>query len=81
MEEQVLQQIREEMERCYQPLEASKPIERSHASEPPPPLESAGLRSALSALYAGYSLVGQTPPEPPTFFATSAMIFPHGTKT
>jgi 2-polyprenyl-3-methyl-5-hydroxy-6-metoxy-1,4-benzoquinol methylase len=64
--EQVLQQIREEMERSYRPLEVSKPMERNKADEPPP-IESAGLRSALSALYASYGLVGQLPPEPPTF--------------
>jgi 2-polyprenyl-3-methyl-5-hydroxy-6-metoxy-1,4-benzoquinol methylase len=63
---EVLQQIREEMERSYRPLEASKPMERAQASEPPS-IESAGIRSALSALYASYGLVGQMPPEPPTF--------------
>ena len=64
--EEVLQQIREEMERSYRPLEVSKPMERTRASEPPS-IESAGMRSALSALYGSYGLVGQTPPEPPTF--------------
>jgi O-antigen chain-terminating methyltransferase len=63
--EEVLQQIREEMERSYRPLEVSKPMERS--PHEPPPLESAALRSALSALYASYGLVGQMPPQPPTF--------------
>lgn len=63
--EEVLQQIREEMERSYRPLEVSKPMERN--PHEPPPLESAGLRSALSALYASYGLVGQMPPQPPTF--------------
>ena len=66
MEQQVLQQIREEMERSYRPLEVSKPMERTRADELPS-MESAGLRSALSALYASYGLVGQIPPEPPTF--------------
>jgi 2-polyprenyl-3-methyl-5-hydroxy-6-metoxy-1,4-benzoquinol methylase len=60
--EEVLQQIREEMERSYRPLQASK----SMANEPSS-IESAGMRSALSALYASYGLVGQMPPEPPTF--------------
>ena len=64
--EQVLQQIREEMERSYRPLEASKPMERNQANGPPP-IESAGIRPALSALYASYGLVGQMPPQPPTF--------------
>ena len=64
--EQVLQQIREEMERSYRPLEVSKPMERNRANEPPP-IESAGIRPALSALYASYGLVGQMPPQPPTF--------------
>src|SRR5271154_2634350 len=62
---EVLQQIREEMERSYRPLEVSKPMERAQAGEPP--IDSAGIRSALSALYASYRLVGQLPPEPPTF--------------
>ena len=66
MGEQGLQQIREEMERWYRPLEVSKPMERTQANAPPS-IESAGLRSALSALYSSYGLVGQTPPEPPTF--------------
>ena len=41
-------------------------MERTQANAPPA-IESAGLRSALSALYSSYGLVGQTPPEPPTF--------------
>ena len=64
--EEVLQQVREEMERSYRPLEVSTPMERTNANEPPS-IELAGIRSALSALHASYGLVGQTPPEPPTF--------------
>lgn len=65
MEDQVLQQIREEMERSYRPAEMSKPLDRAPAK--PSTMDSAEMRSALSALYASYGLVGQTPPEPPTF--------------
>jgi SAM-dependent methyltransferase len=44
----------------------NKPQERTKFSEPPS-IASAAMRSALSALYASYGLVGQMPPEPPTF--------------
>jgi SAM-dependent methyltransferase len=64
--EEFLRQIRAEMERSYRPLEMSKPLERTQAADPSA-METAGIRSALSALYTSYGLVGQMPPEPPTF--------------
>ena len=54
------------MQRSYRPVEVSQPMERTTAGEPPS-MASAGIRSALSALYTSYGLVGQMPPEPPTF--------------
>lgn len=61
---EILHQIRDEMERAYRPPEANKRIEPAQADDS---LESAALRSVLSALHASYALVGQLPPEPPTF--------------
>jgi hypothetical protein len=65
MGKEVLQQIRDEMERAYRPPEADKRIERPNAEEMLF-VESAALRSALSALHASYAMVGRLPPEPPT---------------
>jgi len=62
---EVLQQIRDEMERAYRPPEANKRIEQAKAEEPLS-VESAALRSALLALHASYATVGRLPPEPPT---------------
>jgi len=53
------------MERAYRPPEADKRVERAKAEEPLS-VESAALRSALSALHASYAMVGRLPPEPPT---------------
>jgi len=53
------------MERAYRPLEADKRMECAKAEEPLS-VESAALRSALSALHASYATVGRLPPEPPT---------------
>jgi hypothetical protein len=53
------------MERAYRPPETNESIEPAK-TEDSPWLESAALRSVLSALHASYALVGQLPPEPPT---------------
>jgi len=65
MAQTTLQQIRDEIERSYKPREGGLPINRADGELPA--IESAGIRSALAALYSSYALVGQTPPEPPTF--------------
>jgi len=65
VEKGILRQIREEMQRSYQPREGSQPGERAEAS-PPLAGELVELRAAIAALYASYALVGQAPPEPPT---------------
>ena len=65
MGKEVLQQIRDEMERAYRPPEAHQRIAQAQAGEPLS-VESAALRSALSALHASYAMVGRLPPEPPT---------------
>ena len=54
------------MERAYRPSEANKRMERARADDSPA-LETAALRSVLSAMHASFALVGQLPPEPPTF--------------
>jgi SAM-dependent methyltransferase len=54
------------MERSYRPREVSNPLDLAQANESRS-IDSAGIRSALSALYGSYQLVGQLPPEPPTF--------------
>ena len=66
MGEDILQQIQDEMERAYRPPEGNKYIAPAKVVDSPS-LESAALRSVLSALHASYALVGQLPPEPPTF--------------
>ncbi|MGA3072277.1 MAG: methyltransferase domain-containing protein [Bryobacteraceae bacterium] len=66
MEKEILQQIREEMQRSYKPREGSKLIEQA-GKEQPSSGQLAELRFAIAALTASYALVGQTPPEPPTF--------------
>jgi hypothetical protein len=66
MGNEVLQQIREEIERAYRPPQTNKRAEPAQPGSSPS-LEFAALRSVLSALHAGYALVGQLPPEPPTF--------------
>jgi hypothetical protein len=59
----ILQQIRSEIERSYKPRDGRmEPAGAGQLSE----VASPGLRSALAALNASYALVGQTPPEPPT---------------
>jgi 2-polyprenyl-3-methyl-5-hydroxy-6-metoxy-1,4-benzoquinol methylase len=67
VEKEILEQIREEMERAYRPPGLSKGSEPAQATRELLPAESAGQRSALAALYGSYALVGQMPPEPPTF--------------
>jgi len=62
---EVLEQIRDEMERAYRPPEASQRIAQAEAREPLS-VEFAALRSALSTLQASYAMVGRLPPEPPT---------------
>lgn len=66
MREEAFRQIREEMQRSYKPREMEKPSELGEAGEACP-VELLELRSAVGALYSSYALVGQTPPEPPTF--------------
>jgi|HubBroStandDraft_1064217.scaffolds.fasta_scaffold00236_11 2-polyprenyl-3-methyl-5-hydroxy-6-metoxy-1,4-benzoquinol methylase len=65
-EKDILRQIREEMQRGYRPREGN---ELSGDGEPGLPAsgELVELRSALAALCSSYALVGQTPPQPPTF--------------
>jgi hypothetical protein len=65
MGNETLQRIREEMERAYGPAEANDHFERG--ADHSPSLETTALRSVLAALHASYALVGQLPPEPPTF--------------
>ncbi len=65
MENEILQQIREEMERSYRPRQAGENTEIVVTGEPS--LESAGVRAALATLKGSYALVGQMPPEPPTW--------------
>lgn len=62
---EVLEQIRDEMERAYRPPEAGQRIAQAEAGEPLS-VEFAALRSALSTLHASYAMVGRLPPEPPT---------------
>jgi O-antigen chain-terminating methyltransferase len=64
-ENEILRQIREEMQRSYRPRGGEKSIQQVEAGEASS-VELAELRSALGALNASYALVGQTPPEPPT---------------
>jgi O-antigen chain-terminating methyltransferase len=66
VEKEILRQIREEMQRSYKLREGSKLIEQA-GKEQPSSGQLAELRSAIAALTASYALVGQTPPEPPTF--------------
>ena len=66
VEKEILQQIREEMQRSYKPREGSKLIEQA-GKEQRSSGQLAELRFAIAALTASYALVGQTPPEPPTF--------------
>ena len=61
-----LGQIREEIERSYRSREGRKLIEQTGTVQPASG-ELAELRAAIAALTASYALVGQTPPEPPTF--------------
>jgi SAM-dependent methyltransferase len=64
-EKGVLRQIREEMQRSYRPREGTASVEPEAGQ--PSAAELVELRSALAALCSSYALVGQTPPEPPTF--------------
>ena len=66
VEKEILQQIREEMQRSYKPREGSKLIEQA-GTQQPSSVQLVELRSAIAALTASYAMVGQTPPEPPTF--------------
>jgi hypothetical protein len=66
MGNELLKQIRDEMEREYRPPETDgrdEPAEADDSSS----TELTALRSMLSTLHASYALVGQLPPEPPTF--------------
>jgi 2-polyprenyl-3-methyl-5-hydroxy-6-metoxy-1,4-benzoquinol methylase len=64
-EKEILRQIREEIQRSYQPREGNRSIERPETGQP---LASGflELQAAIAGLKASYALVGQTPPEPPT---------------
>jgi 2-polyprenyl-3-methyl-5-hydroxy-6-metoxy-1,4-benzoquinol methylase len=53
------------MQRSYRPREGSASVEAEAGQ--PSAAELVELRSALAALCSSYALVGQTPPEPPTF--------------
>jgi len=66
VDNQMLQQIRDEMQWSYKPRDASKPPVQVEAGRSFS-TELAEVRSAIAALNASYALVGQTPPEPPTF--------------
>jgi len=66
MGKEILQQIRDEMERTYRPPEANKWLGRV-GTDDASSAEFAALRSVLSALLASYAMVGQLPPEPPSF--------------
>jgi 2-polyprenyl-3-methyl-5-hydroxy-6-metoxy-1,4-benzoquinol methylase len=66
VDNQFLQQIRDEMQRFYQPRDASGQPQEVEAGRLFAP-ELAEVRSAIAALNASYALVGQTPPEPPTW--------------
>lgn len=67
MAQEILLQIRDEMQRSYKPREGSHDLERPEAGRGAPLIESAAIRAAVAALYSSYALVGQTPAEPPTF--------------
>jgi len=54
------------MQRAYKPRDARRPTVQAEAGRSFS-TELAELRSAIAALNASYALVGQTPPEPPTF--------------
>src|ERR1039457_358880 len=54
------------MQRSYKPREGSKLIEQA-GTQQPSSVQLVELRSAIAALTASYAMVGQTPPEPPTF--------------
>lgn len=53
------------MARAYQPREAGGRVGQQIFGDGA--IESAGMRAALAALHGSYALVGQTPPEPPTW--------------
>jgi O-antigen chain-terminating methyltransferase len=54
------------MQASYQPRDRNKSTEQAEAAQPASG-ELVELRAALAALCSSYALVGQTPPEPPTF--------------
>jgi len=54
------------MERSYRPREVGLSV-RPAVSAGSSALEQAGIESALAALHGSYALVGQLPPEPPTW--------------
>lgn len=66
MESEFFKEIREEMERSYRPREAGSG-RLEPASGETSSLEQAGMQFALAALQGSYALVGQLPPEPPTW--------------
>jgi SAM-dependent methyltransferase len=66
MDKDILQQVRDEMQQSYKPRDAGKQTGQAGAGRAFT-MELAELRSAIAALSASYALVGQTPPEPPTF--------------
>jgi O-antigen chain-terminating methyltransferase len=65
VENEILRQIREEMQRSYKPREGGNSIQQVETDQPSS-TQLLELRSAIGALNASYALVGQTPPEPPT---------------
>lgn len=60
-----LRQVREEMQRSYQPREGNQPISGVE-NGPSAASAVAELRSAIAAMEAACARVGQTPPAPPT---------------
>ena len=63
MDAEFLGRVRKEIERSYRPHESRTVIETVSWSL----LEQGGIHAALAALQGCYALVGQMPPEPPTW--------------
>ena len=67
MAAEFLTQVRGEMARAYGASKSGAGVQGSSLAEDSAAPGSAALRSAIAALGASYALVGQLPPEPPTF--------------
>jgi 2-polyprenyl-3-methyl-5-hydroxy-6-metoxy-1,4-benzoquinol methylase len=66
VDNEILQQVRDEMQQSYKPRDVGQQAGHARTGRALP-MELAEVRSAIAALSASYALVGQTPPEPPTF--------------